>query len=213
MIFLTDAARERTLTVKLKAQLRLVFFLLAMALAAQGAVIDSFFDEITSADPTMIGRISRNYVPSDWSGTKAWPGLTATSTTFYYTQYDYSIPWNGNYFQVEVYDPYDVVFASAYLDSFTPAPGGGPTSTNYLGDAGGSGWVYFQVYVPTGHTLDLVVNNVLAESGDFADPYLITVESFSDTMYTDPSPEPASIALTLGGLAALVLARRRRALK
>jgi hypothetical protein len=194
--------------VKLKGPVTLVVLLLAAALAAQCAVIDYFSDEITSADPSMVGRISRNGTPADWSGNKTWPGLTATGTTYYYTEYEYAVVGDGNYFQIEIYSSANI-FASAYEDSFTPAPG--PTSTNYLGDAGSSGWVFFQVYVPTSHILDLVVNNT-ASSG-LNDEYWITVEAFSDTEYTDPTttPEPASIALTLGGLAAFVLTRRRLA--
>lgn len=201
--------------VKLKAPFRLAVFLVGAALAAQGAVVASFFDQITSTDPTMIGRISRNGVASDWSGPKAWPGLTATTTTYYYTEYVYPVITDGNYFQIEIYDPSTAIFASAYQDSFTPAPG--PTSTNYLGDAGSSGGFsglgFFQVYVPTLSSLDLVINNVTALAGGVSAQYGITVEEFSDTMYDDPSPtpEPASIALTLAGLAAFVLARRRRA--
>ena len=163
----------------------------------------------------MVGRISRNGIPADWSAPKTWPGLapTTTSTTFYYTEYDYSIPLNGNYFQIEVYDPTGSVFVAAYLNSFTPAPG--PTSTNYLGDEGTSeffdGFASFQVYISDGSTLDLVVNNVNALSGGVGPAYWITVEAFSDTQYTDPSvPEPASMALSLGGLAVFLLARRRR---
>jgi hypothetical protein len=202
-----------------KAPLRLVAFLWVAALAAQASIITTFSDQITSADPTMTGRISRNGVASDWSGPKPWPGLTATTSTFYYAEYLFPLAANsnGNYFQIEIYDPNIAVFASAYLDSFTPAPG--PTSTNYLGDAGSSGgfsgFGFFQVYVPSAHTLDLVLNNVPALSGGVGPIYEITVENFSDTMYTDPTivPEPASFALALGGLVAIILARRRRASK
>ena len=188
----------------------LAVFLVGAALAAQGAVVGFFDDEIAATDPTMLGRINRDGAASDWGGPKAWPGLTATSTTFHYTEYSFPVIWDGNYFQIEILDPYAAVFASGYQDTFTPAPG--PTSSNYLGDPGSSGFLFFQVYVPTSHSLDLVVNNVAALSGGVSNPYWVTVEEFSDSMYTDPTPpvpEPASMALTVAGLAALVLTRRR----
>jgi hypothetical protein len=161
----------------------------------------------------MTGRISRNGVPSDWSGPKTFPGLTATTSTFYYTEYLFPILCNGNYFQIEVFDPTSsAIFASAYMDSFTPAPG--PTSTNYLGDPGSSsffnGFVSFQVFVPDTHKLDLVINSAAPLVNGFSPFFDVVVEEFTDSEYTD-LPEPASIALTLGGLAAFVLARRRHA--
>ena len=193
---------------KLSASCRLVVLLLAAALAAQGSVIATFTDVLTSTDPTMTGRISRDGVSSDWSGPKTFPGLTATTTTYNYTEYFFDILCNGNYFQIDYNDPNGAVFFSAYVDGFAPAPG--PTSIQYLGDAGSSGAGSFQVYVPDGHRLDVVVNNVPLLVNGFSPSFDVMVEEFTDSEYTD-LPEPASIALTLGGLAAFVLARRRHA--
>jgi hypothetical protein len=161
----------------------------------------------------MQGRLSRSGPSSEWADPKAFPGTVNGGVTYYYTEYSFSIPTNGNYFQIEIYDPFIAIFASAYLDTFTPGPG--PTATNYLGDAGSSGgfdgFESFQVYVPSSHTLDLVINTVGAAS--LGRTFSITVESFSDRDYTDPVPEPASMALSLGGLAVFLLARRRRAIR
>ncbi len=109
--------------------------------------------------------------------------------------------------RIEIDDPTGAVFAAAYMDVFTPAPG--PTSTNYLGDPGGSGGTFFQVYVPDSHVLDLVINNVPALTGGAGPAYSIIVEGFSDTSYTDPVPEPATLSLAFAGLTAVVVSRRR----
>ena len=189
----------------------LTVLLLAAVMSANAAVLATFTDTIAAGDPTMLGRISRSGVPSDWTSNKAFPGVVNTTTTYYYDEYLIPLLWNSNYFQIEIYDPYAAVFAVGYLDSFTPAPG--PTATHYLGDAGASGTyfggtVFFQVFVPTGHVFDLVINSVGA---GLDRPFDVMVEGFADTMYTEPTPEPASAALMLGGVLGILAVRKRLA--
>lgn len=187
-----------------------VLFCVASA-SLQAAVLLSTNDQITSADPTMTGRMTRDGLPSVWGTNKVFPGAFATTTIFSYTTYTIDVGYL-RFIQVSVDDPFVGVFAAAYHTSFTPAPG--PTATNYLGDAGSSGNPFgnpnfFQVEVPKNKDLVLMVLNVPALSSGLGVPYGILIEGFSDANYNEV-PEPATAALMAGALGILVVARRHR---
>src|ERR1041385_4521629 len=109
---------------------------------------------LTANDPTQSGRLSRNGIPSDWSSTKSFPGITSNGAVHFKT---FAInPAGVPFVQVDIDDPGGLFVASAYLDSYNPAS----PSTNYLGDAGNNGNAgsiaadpaFFQIIVPAGHS-------------------------------------------------------------
>ena len=103
------------------------------------------------------------------------------------------------------------VFSVAYLDSYNPGSGLG---VNYIGDAGFSGPGWYQVYVPLGHDLILVMHEVNVNGG-LNQPYSLLVEGFYDTQYNDTSgvPEPGTGLMAAGALALAALAAARRRIR
>ena len=197
-----------------------LFFLICGA--AQGAVIYTDVMTIGAGDPTQLGRISRNGVPSDWSGLKAFPGVINTTTSYHYTVLDlnlaaleFPLAYDA-YIQIDVDSSYLTTFMSAYLNSYNPLN----LAANYLGDAGSSGnyfgsdTISFQVFVPYGDNLELVLNET-ATNGGVGLPAGVTVEAFVDTGYTDADPtnattvpEPGTWVLLALGVAFLGVRRR-----
>lgn len=192
-----------------------VSLLVLLAFGAQAALITTISDALTAADSTMLGRISRDGVASEWSTSKPFPGVANPAVTYSYALYIVPISI-APYVQVSVDDPLASIFVSAYWGSFAPAPG--PVATNYLGDAGSSGNPFgsprfFQVLAPSPGNLVLMVSNVLPAGGGLGDPFSILVEGFTDTLYSDPVPEPLTGALVAGGLALLAVARKRTSVR
>jgi hypothetical protein len=182
---------------------------------AQAEILFTITDTtLVASDPTQLGRLSRDGIPSDWSGAKAFPGVINTTTSYHY--HTYVIPvFNAPFVQITVDDPLAAIFASAYVNSYNPSS----LSTNYLGDAGSSGNffgvdpAFFQVVVPAFSNLVLVINDPAAANGGLNKQFSLVVEGFADTDFNDPPalPEPAAIVLSGSGLlAALVLGARRR---
>jgi len=204
---------------KLFLVLTLVLLALGLSTLASATPITLFVATVTSTDPTQLGRISRNNVPSDWSGPKAFPGFINTTTAYYYSEYvipnawfDFGAAGYAGYVQVDIDSISANSFGSAYLGSYDPSN----PSANYLGDPGSSGNyfgtdpLFYQFYLPQGDDLVLVFNNTSAAG--VGDSLNITVEGFLDTQYTDPAtvPEPASLMLLGTGILALGRGLRKR---
>jgi len=197
------------------------FFL--MGGLAQATTIHIGTLEIEAGDPTQLGRVSRDGVPSDWSVTpKPFPGVINPTTAYHYTTLDLDITAleagmglnYGGFIQVNFDSTAATTFLSAYLDSYNPLN----LAANYLGDSGFSGDPFgvdpgfFQVVVPASHHLILVLNESVPNGG-LNLPGNLVVEAFSDTEFTDLEavPEPGTCALLFSGMAILRTMRRWKA--
>ena len=177
-------------------------------------------DTLTSSDPTQTGRLSRNGVAQDWVGTETFPGVINTGTSYFYQTYSVNVSVTS-FIQITIDDAGTSEFASAYVGTYLPDSAGAPNfgfDTNWLGDAGGSGNFFavdprsFQVIVPAGDELVVVVNNT---TGGPLPPdngtYNLLVEGFIDQNFDNPSvPEPSGIVLMTSALGALGFAVLRR---
>lgn len=197
------------------------FFLFACG-AAQATLIFTDTTSVTAGDPTQLGRLSRNGVPQDWSGGEAFPGVLNPVTQYHYTTLDLDLtaleaPYvaYGAFLQISFDSIPATTFLSAYLDSYNPLD----LAANWLGDPGTSGNffgvdpLFFQVVVPAGHHLILVLNETSGIGLGLDLPGDILVEAFADTEFTDltprpNAPEPRTLDLLVCGLAVLFAARR-----
>lgn len=196
-----------------------LFILILLALAfsslASASTITSFTGTVALADPTQLGRLSRNGIPQDWVGSEPFPGAINPATTYHYHAYvlssalfNFTSGDYAGYVQIDVDSISASTFVSAYQDNYNPAS----KATNWLGDAGTSGNffgtdpLFFQVLLSQGHNLVLVINNTGANTaaGGIGDQLGIIVEGFTDSEFTDPVgqqvPEPASLVLLASGL-------------
>lgn len=189
---------------------------LVLACSAQATVIFTGTLNIAPTDPVQLGRLSRNNVPQDWSGSEAFPGFINTTTSYRYTTLTLNLSAlqsgfvsYGQFLQINFDSPSPNTFLAAYLNTYSPTG----ASTTWLGDPGNSGNPFgnpsfFQVIVPAGSQLVLVLNETTTNAGiNF--PGTVLVEAFTDTLYTNlvPVPEPAGWALMLAGLLALPAVR------
>jgi hypothetical protein len=190
---------------------------------AEATVIFSGTMNITAADPTQLGRLSRNGVPQDWSGGEAFPGVINTTTSYHYTTLDLDLTAleasyvYGEFIQVNFDSTAATTFLSSYLDSYSPADPG----ATWLGDTGSSGNFpppnpqFFQVIVQSPHHLVLLLNETTTNGG-LNLPGNVLVEAFADTEFTDLTPransvpEPGTWWLMACGMMALLAARRWR---
>ena len=194
--------------------------LLASVPMAGAEEISSFSATLTISSSTEVGRLSRNGVQQDWLGAEAYPGFINTTTTYDYTIYTFSAALFAGAPYVEISD-FDTGngssdFLSAYAGAYNPAS----PATGWLGDEGASGNYfgtdarYFDVILPVGDNLVLVLNNTTPGAG-LNDPQNIDVSAYADTGYDDPppptvTPEPSTF-ITLGtGLIGIAGVVRRK---
>lgn len=190
---------------------------------APAATLLNITDTLSIADPTQSGRLARNNVAQDWVDSELFPGVINLGTSYFYQTYSVNVDVNS-FIQISFDDVSSVEFASAYIGAYLHNSAGSPNfgfDTNWLGDAGNSGDFFgtdprfFQVVVPAGSNLVVVVNNTTGgptlppENGT----YNLLVEGFIDQNYDD-APEPSSAIPMTTALSTLGLAllRRRRPL-
>ena len=211
--------------------LRSLFFSSAVAAALLSSVaraeqITYFTDQLTSSDPTELGRASRSNNAQTWLGNESYTGQVNPGTTYFYTTYDIAASnfVGAPYVDISVNDENNTAdfFVSAFAVSYNPANRG----ANWLGDEGASGNITFftglpgdprdfQVILPTGGDLVLLVNSTLGGANGLNQPYDIAVSAYADTEFNDPTPvaatpEPTSLVMTLTGLLGTVGVARRR---
>jgi hypothetical protein len=186
------------------------FVLVALLLVsvAQANLLTTFTTSISATDPTQLGRISRNSIPSDWSGLKAFPGIINPSTVYNY--HTYTVNSGVTPFIFITMDSVAAnTFASAYFPNYNPAN----LSSNYIGDAGSSGNYFgtdpvsFEVFVPK-YSNFLVVVNTSSNVG-IGQPFTITVQGFIDDQFTS-TPEPGSLVLLGSGVLGIAGLIRRK---
>ena len=69
---------------------------------AQSAVLYSDTIILTAADPVQVGRISRDGIPSDWTGDKPFPGIINPATAYHYQAVSVEVPNWLSYLQISV---------------------------------------------------------------------------------------------------------------
>ena len=170
------------------------------------------------------GRISRDDVPQTWTpaldGETSYPGAINTTTPYNYVDYTFSAAQigNGQFVQIDISEPTGIdLFASAWTsyDGTSSVASG----TGWLGDAGASGnygpnnALFFNVTVPVGDGLTVVVNTT--DPAAIGEGFSLEVEDFSTTSYTKATPlgvpEPGTWAMLGAGalLGGLAMFRRR----
>ena len=181
---------------------------------ASASILLNISSALSAGDPTELSRLSRSGVPSDWSTTKAYPGVVNPTIAYHYETFAVNVGV-ANYVQISVDDPNSAIFASAYSGSYLPAA----PATNYLGDDGGTGNFtgnqpsFFQIIVPINGNLVVLVNDVSTTNGGIGKAFGILVEGFIDSNFDEPpttTPEPAAILLSSAGIGFLLLIRRRQ---
>jgi hypothetical protein len=198
-----------------------VCLMLLLSFSSRAESIASFTTSLTTADSSQLGRPSRNGIPQDWTGTESYPGVLNTSTTYYYQAISFSsaLFTGAPFVEITSYDPNETtnVFLSAYVGSYDPSN----RSANWLGDAGfsGNGQVGaggdFQVILPAGMDLVLVINSTLGGISGLNSPIQINIDAFADTMYSDPvpaavTPEPSTLLMLCTGVFAMAVVGRRK---
>jgi len=188
--------------------------MLALGPKASADTLLDVSSSLSLSDPTQLGRLSRDGIISDWSSAKAFPGAFNTTLSYHYHTFSlFSRTLAGTtilteltcrYVQVLVEDTNSAIFVSAYLDSYTPDPTmpNRGLDVNYLGDLGNRGGFYgvdpasFQVFVPAGHDLILVVSDTGVGNAGIGKPFRVLVEGFTDTQYSDTRPAIVNVAMS-----------------
>lgn len=190
----------------------------------------------THNNDSRLGRLSRQtttiQVAQTWVGSETnYLGAAGPTSTYYSETFSFSAAQlNGNQY-VEITED------SANANTFVSAWAGGynllasdtagaiaTVKPNFLGDNAQSrnyGFTgladprYFQVIVPAGMNLTVVVTDTVANDAAGAQPFGLVVANYSDKEYTDAIavPEPSTWAMLGAGvlLGGVSLARRGRA--
>src|SRR5262249_31359222 len=97
--------------------------LLLAANTAQAIPLLDITDALSLADPTQLGRLSRTGVPSDWSASKAFPGIINSSTTYHYHAYLINVGLTP-FIQISDESASTNLFFSAYDTAYLPNSAG-----------------------------------------------------------------------------------------
>jgi hypothetical protein len=181
---------------------------------AQATILFDTTTQLIISDSTQLGRLSRNGILQDWVGSEPFPGVINPTTTYRYHTFSVDVGGTG-FIQIDFDSVATTTFVSAYQSLYLPNSAGGPNlgfDTNWLGDAGTSGNffgvnpLFFNVIAQPGSTLVVVVNETTGGTGaasGIGKPFHLTVEGFYSTDFSEV-PEPSSVLLCFGGVAALV---------
>ena len=192
----------------------LVVGLSLMAGVAQAVPLLTTSGALTAADPTQLGRLSRNAVAQSWDPAmqEPFPGTVNPTTTYSYHTYTFNVGMNP-YVEIS-FDGSSTLFISAYQTSYAATN----LVSNWLGDIGTSGLyfgvdtLYFQVIAAVNSQLVLVVNETTTGGGRGM-TYGITADGFLNSGYEEfvPTavPEPETLLLMLAPLA-LIAGRKSR---
>jgi len=200
------------------ASLRMIGFTALLATFSSAATIfDSGVTALKDNDAVQLGFLNRTLVPSDWSTPKPFPGTVNPTVAYRYETFGLpTILYPFLQISIDDLSGTGQTLASAYLNAYMPG-GAAPNyglNINYLGDAGNTRNLAgnpraFQVVVPLGATLVLVVNDISPVGAGVGQPFRLLVEGFTDTNFSD-APEPATYGLVLAALGAGAFVTRRR---
>ncbi len=151
-------------------------------------------------EPTRLGRLFRDGIPSNHTAPKPFPGVFNPGTSYYYYQVNMGGFGPGD---IPIYITPIAQTAVSHIAAYhTMAPGAGDMSVNYLGDQGSSSVTSpFSVLLPGGTDLWIFVTTTIAVPGGVG-------EFFEGNVST--VPEPGTFIAIGIGLAGLALARRRK---
>ena len=199
----------------------------SLATSLRAEQISYFTDSLSTANTTELGRASRSGVQQTWTGQEAYTGQLNTTTTYFFNTYTFAAAdfAGAPYVEVSVTDELgnSDFFVSSFAGSYSSAARG----ANWLGDEGASGEFqffappipgdsrYFDVILPAGQDLVLLVNSTLGSANGLLQPFDIDVAAYADTQYDDPAavaatPEPGTLVMTLTGMLGAVGVVRRR---
>ncbi len=191
--------------------------------AVSGAETISDFTSVISANSsTELGRPFRSGVPQDWSGSETYGGVNQTTLANLYNYRTYrfaaSMFAGAPYVEIGFFDVFNAgdLFAVAYGGNYNSTSRG----ANWLGDEGyGGNYVSndpntFQVVLPTGSDLLLMVTTTGLNGLGVGQPFAVTIDAFADTLYDDPAPtaipEPGTWGMVGTGLVGMAGVARRR---
>jgi|ERR1017187_188556 hypothetical protein len=183
-----------------------IWLMLAVCPIVSADTLLDISSSLSASDPTQLGRLSRNGIPSMWTIPEPFPGVFSPTLSFHYHAYNVfdGFPTSprthsevtSRFVQITLKSATTSLFASAYVDAYTPdpVPVNRGLNTNWLGDLGTSGnffvtdAAFFQVFVPEGHNLIVVVNEAGSPDAGLGLPFHVLIEGFTDTQYTDTQP-------------------------